>query len=165
MSTVRFFVPGLPRPGGSKKGFVNPRTGRVIITEDCKRSKDWRTAVAFMAAEQFKVPLQGALQVHFEFLVPRPKGHFRTGRNAGRIKASAPLYPAVRPDVTKLIRSTEDSMKGIAWHDDSQIVRQFGEKAYAEQAGVWIEIFTLEDGSAEQVSLGRDSLPFEEVAS
>jgi hypothetical protein len=31
-------------------------------------------------------------------------------------------------------------MKGISWHDDSQIVRQFGVKRYAETAGAWITV-------------------------
>lgn len=129
MSAISFFVPGIPRPGGSKRGFVIPGTKRVVITEDCKRSKDWRTSVAWAAKEAIQEPLRGALRMEFTFILPRPKGHF----GKGGVRKSAPVWPAVRPDTTKLIRSTEDALKGIAYLDDSQIVQQMASKCY--QAG------------------------------
>jgi Holliday junction resolvase RusA-like endonuclease len=139
MDDYRFFVPGIPRPGGSKKGFYIKKINRVVVTEDCTRSKDWRNSVAWAASEAIETPLDGPLEVHFTFLLTRPKNHF----GARGLKASAPAYPTVKPDTTKLIRSTEDAMKGIAWNDDAQIARQFAEKIYADRAGCWIEIRRL----------------------
>ena len=136
---IRFFVPGIPRPGGSKKGFYIPKLNRVVITEDNPKSKDWRNSVAWAASEVIKTPLTGPLEVRFLFLMTRPKGHF----GARGLRPSAPLYPIVKPDVTKLIRSTEDALKGIAWVDDSQVARQQGEKTYADRAGCWIVIREL----------------------
>ncbi|HSW40821.1 MAG TPA: RusA family crossover junction endodeoxyribonuclease [Acidobacteriota bacterium] len=140
MSEIRFWVPGIPRPGGSKKGFYIKKINRVVITEDNKKSKDWRTSVAWAAAEAIRTPLTGPLEVHFTFLLTRPKSHF----GAKGLKASAPKYPTVKPDTTKLIRSTEDAMKGIAWIDDAQIARQYGEKIYTDHAGCWTIIRSLE---------------------
>ena len=133
---IRFWVPGIPQPGGSKRGFVNPKNGRVIITEDNKRSKDWRTAVAWAAAENIKVPLEGPLAVTFEFQFMRPKGHY----GSKGLRASAPVHPAVRPDLLKVARSTEDAMSGLAYRDDAQIVHETLIKRYGEQAGAWITI-------------------------
>jgi Holliday junction resolvase RusA-like endonuclease len=164
---IRFFVPGLPRPGGSKRAFVNKATGRVVVTEDCKRSKDWRTAVAFKASEAIKSPFAGPVEVRFEFLMPRPKGHFGSGKNAGVLRSSAPAYPAVKPDVTKLIRSTEDAMKGIAWNDDAQAVKQFGEKRYAEISGAIITIIALDEAAAARERAtdahAKNGLPFTSI--
>jgi Holliday junction resolvase RusA-like endonuclease len=125
--SITFFVPGIPRPGGSKRGFVIPGTKRVVITEDCKKSKDWRTSVAWAAKEKITAPMTGPLEVRFLFTLARPKGHLNS---KGFVKPSAPSYPAVRPDCTKLVRSTEDALKGIAWLDDSQIVNQHVLKHY-----------------------------------
>ena len=147
MTEYRFFVPGIPRPGGSKKGFYIKKINRVIVTEDCTRSKDWRNSVAWAASEAIETPLDGPLEVHFTFLLTRPKGHF----GARGLKASAPKYHTVKPDTTKLIRSTEDAMKGIAWNDDAQAARQYGEKIYADRAGCWIEIRCL-DGTEDNVT-------------
>ena len=97
-----------------------------------------------MAAEKIKAPITGALRVEFEFVLPRPKGHYGTGKHAGQVKSSAPLYPGVKPDITKLIRSTEDAMKGIAWKDDSQVVTQIGMKRYSESPGALITISCIQ---------------------
>jgi len=128
---VEFFVPGKPQPGGSKKGFVNPRNGRVVIVEDAKRNKDWRAVVALAATEAMKgrAPLDGPLRLVVTFHMPRPKGHFG---KAGKLKPSAPTYSTSRPDSTKLLRSTEDAMSGIVWRDDAQIVCQVVRRLYAD---------------------------------
>lgn len=141
---IRFFVPGIPAPGGSKRVFINRKTGRPIVTDDAgKRNKDWRTAVGFMAAERFDKPAVGALCVEFHFTMPRPKNHFGTGKNAGKLKPSAPEYHSTRPDTSKLIRAAEDALTGIAWLDDAQIAHQVGDKAYGDRPGVWIAVEAL----------------------
>lgn len=136
---IQFFVAGIPQPGGSKRGFLNKKSGRVNIVEDNKRSKDWRSVVAITAAEHIASPLSGALYVRVTFLLPRPKGHLRTGRRAGELRNSAPEFPTTKPDATKLWRSTEDALKGIAWMDDSQVVAQHIRKEYGHP-GALIEI-------------------------
>jgi len=140
MNPIRFFVPGIPAPGGSKRAFINRKTGRPIVTDDCKRNKDWRTMVGWAGTEQFKAPLAGPLRVEFHFVMPRPKDHFGKGKNAGKLKPSAPQYHTSRPDATKLIRSTEDALTGIAWRDDAQIAHQVGDKVYGDKPGAWIMV-------------------------
>jgi Holliday junction resolvase RusA-like endonuclease len=132
LKTYRIVVPGIPQPGGSKKGFVvaDKYTGkaRAVVTEDNKKSKPWRNDVQWMAKlVMLAGPLRGPLAVEFVFILPRPKGHM----GAKGLRPSAPPYPAVKPDTTKLTRSTEDALKGIAWVDDSQIVDQHARKIYA----------------------------------
>lgn len=143
---ISFFVPGKAAPGGSKKGFVNPRTGRVAIVDDAKGNKDWKSRVAVFAKEAYRGdPLEGALEVEFAFVFPRPLGHYGSGKNAGKVKASAPSWPKVRPDAGKVVRSTEDGLTGICWRDDAQIVRQYASKDYGLNPGVRITIWTMED--------------------
>jgi Holliday junction resolvase RusA-like endonuclease len=141
---IEIWVPGKPEPGGSKKGFAIPRKDdpkkfRAIVTEDNRKSKPWREAVAWAAVEAFRMgqPFDGPLDVEFRFYVPRPKGHF--GKNGIR-PAMRFKQPVTKPDVTKLIRSTEDALKGIAWGDDSQIVSQAGRKFYSGRPGALITI-------------------------
>jgi Holliday junction resolvase RusA-like endonuclease len=141
--TVCFFVPGVPQPGGSKKGFaVKTKTGKIraVVVEDAKHNAPWRAKVSLAASEHFQEPLSGPLSVSFSFLMPRPKGHYGTGRNAEKLKADAPHGHTIKPDVTKLIRSTEDALKGIAWHDDCQVVSQSAGKFYGHRPGCWIRI-------------------------
>lgn len=141
---VRFTVPGIPAPGGSKRGFLHKRTGRVIVTEDCKRSKPWRAVVALCAQEHCREPFAGPVVVDVTFFMPRPKGHYRTAEaHLFDLKRSAPKYPTTKPDSTKLWRSTEDALKGICWADDSQVVVQTVRKLYVlynESPGAEISI-------------------------
>lgn len=145
---VSFFCPGIPQPGGSKRAFAHKTTGRIVVTEDCRRSKEWRAVVALaaQAAMGGMPPLAGPLAVSITFTLSRPKGHYGTGRNARTVRAGAPRYPTVKPDTTKLLRAAEDSLKGICWLDDAQIVRQHAGKEYGEAPGVWIEIRRLAAG-------------------
>ena len=153
IAEVRFFVPGVPQPGGSKKGFVvRTKTGktRVAIVEDAKQNAPWRAKVSLAAAEFFNAPLTGPLEAEFLFTMPRPKSHFGTGRRAEVLKPGAPADHVGKPDTTKLLRSTEDALKGIAWVDDCQVVAQFALKIYGEVPGCWITIRPFVDSSPPQ---------------
>jgi len=143
---ISFFVPGIARTAGSKKIVPNRATGRMKVTHDGKYTKAWMDKVGWYALQEVgrMILLTGALRLECEFLILRPKGHYGTGRNSGQLKPSAPLYPIVKPDLTKMIRAAEDALTGIIWRDDSQVVK-FGdmEKRYCldgESPGALITI-------------------------
>ena len=148
---ISFFVPGIPRPGGSKRAFVNRKTGKAIIVEACNKNPEWRSdCKAFAIGAYSGPPLTGALFLKVFFFMPRPKTHFGTGKNSNTIKPSSPLYPTGKPDCTKLIRALEDALTGVVWRDDAQIVSQNIQKRYGgERSGVLVEIYeedvTLEE--------------------
>lgn len=146
---VCFFVPGVPQPGGSKRGIaVKTKTGKIraVVVEDAKHNAPWRAVVSLAASEHFAEPLRGAISFSFSFVMPRPKHHYGSGRNAERLKPDAPHVHTIPPDVTKLIRSTEDALKGIAWLDDCQVVSQAAGKMYGPRPGCWIRIEPFEEG-------------------
>ena len=86
--------------------------------------------------------------VRFECIayMPRPKAHFGTGRNSGKLKDSAPYYPLIKPDFDNIEKVIADSLNGIVYLDDKQIVDNHCLKLY-ELAGsitcvhVTIELF------------------------
>jgi Holliday junction resolvase RusA-like endonuclease len=147
-------VTGIPQPQGSKKGFVNPRSGRAIIVDDNKKTlRTWRDDVKAGAQEAILARegtgdcfamLGGPVGLDITFLMPRPKGHYGTGRNAGVLKDSAPKRPTTKPDIDKLMRSTLDALRDVGVYvDDSQVVTLTGRKVYANGApGAHIHIFT-----------------------
>lgn len=143
---VAFFVPGLPQTAGSKRGFPIKKggvfTGRVVVVDNNPKAKYWKAKVAQYAeaAVNDSPLLTGPVKVHFEFRMPRLKGHYRSN---GELKANAPGRPIVRPDALKLARAVEDSLTGIVWRDDSQIVIEVLEKCYAEMPGVLINVEAL----------------------
>jgi len=143
---ISFFVPGLPAPGGSKR-YVgkSKKTGRAILIDDAgARNKNWRTCVAYSGHENAPAQLlRGALSVSFVFFVPRPKGHYRTGKRAAELRPDAPTYPTKKPDVLKLSRSTEDALTNIIWADDAQTVWLTAMKQFGEKPGCQITIVSL----------------------
>jgi Holliday junction resolvase RusA-like endonuclease len=136
-------VRGLPAPQGSKR-----HVGRGIMVESSKAVGPWREAVR---AETQRVmdgrePLDVALHVVITFAVPRPKSHYRTGRNAALLKESAPYDPAGQPDLDKLVRAVLDGVTaGGAWTDDSLVVRLGAQKLYDGTPGARITIAKMED--------------------
>lgn len=136
---------GTPTPQGSKKGFVNPNTGRTIIVDDNKKPlKDWRGDVrraalaALGAAPQtipagavWPYPLTGPIQVTMCFYLARPKYHFGTGKNAHLLKPTAPTYVDKKPDGDKLVRAIFDALTSAGvYGDDAQVVIHHAEKRY-----------------------------------
>ena len=145
------WVPGIPKPGGSKRGFIVKKRGakkaRVAIVDDCSRNADWMARVAqFGRAAYTGVPINDPLRVAFFFVVQRPKNHFGSGRNSRHLKPSAPAYPDIRPDTTKFIRSTEDALTGVVWRDDARIVDQLATKRYGPEPGCRIMVELMDDG-------------------
>ena len=143
-SLISFWIVGVAAPGGSKKFLgLNRRTGRAILADDAgARNKNWRAVVGWYATHYYgqRKPLTGPLRVSFDFVMPRLKSHFN---KKGELKEKAPIFHTVKPDTTKLIRSTEDALKGILWVDDSQICRQSGSKLYGDRPGCQITIKPL----------------------
>jgi crossover junction endodeoxyribonuclease RusA len=156
MNKVRSFgfsVFGIPKPGGSKRAFVIPgKNGanpRANVVEDCKKNKEWRESVKsaflhFNRHGECPLPYSGPVEIRVCFMMPRPKSHYRTGKHAGLLKESAPQYHTKKPDVTKLMRSTEDALTGLVWRDDSQIYKQEIKKIYAESPGAFISVVFYE---------------------
>jgi Holliday junction resolvase RusA-like endonuclease len=141
---IRFVVYGEAKSAGSKRAFPNPKTGRMIVTETVKGSKDWQASVRAVAREAYTGPLlTGPLAVTMHFYRPRPASHYGSGRNSAIVKPSAPSAPATRPDVLKLARGVEDSLSGVLYRDDAQIVSETIEKRYGEPARVELVVEPL----------------------
>lgn len=140
---ITFFVPGIPATQGSKKWIGGHR-----IIDTCKSLPQWRRDVATVAkqyAPPQPYPKAVDVALFLTFVLPRPKGHYGTGRNAGIVKPSAPQRPRGK-DLTKMVRAVEDAMSGIIYADDDQICQQVNNKEYGEYPGVHVDVFVMEVG-------------------
>lgn len=134
--TYTFTIPGIAQPAGSKRAFCLKKggafTGRAVVTDDNPKSKSWQAEVKHAALNAGVKPQDGPISLTLTFFMPRPKGHFGTGKNASTLKSDAPDCPTGRPDLLKLARGIEDALTGIAWRDDAQIVEEHLEKFYCD---------------------------------
>lgn len=109
-----------PEPQGSSRAFTPKGWNRPVITSANKGLKSFRqelskAAIVAMKDAGLSELLFGKhepIEMSFDFYFSRP--------------ASVPkkrTCHVIRPDLSKLVRAAEDSLTGIVYKDDSQIVR------------------------------------------
>jgi len=107
----------------------------------------WRAQVQQAVAQLEEPPLEGAVALRLGFDLPRPGGHFGTGRNAGTLRPAAPVWPITMPDLDKLVRAVCDAITDAGqWKDDSQVVTITAAKRYCplnKPPGVQITIMEV----------------------
>lgn len=113
---LTFRVAGHPITQGSKRAFVHAGHARLVESGG-QRHKDWRHAVADAARQAYagRPPMVGPVEMTVAFELQPPKSMpkrrrtWPTGQRSG--------------DLSKLMRCIEDSLTGVVYVDDSQIVR------------------------------------------
>lgn len=145
---IKLFVPGTPIPKGSTKAFVVK--GRAITTAtNGAKQKPWASSISYTAMQfmQFTKPVLGPISLAVTFFMPRPKGHYGSGKNNASVKASAPQCHITKPDLDKLVRCVKDALTGVVWKDDSQVcLIEYASKEYETATkcpGVEIEVREL----------------------
>ena len=117
-----YFIRGNPVPQGRARAFTRPGMKGVRFY-DPGASKDWKGLVRDQVLAQSPEKIgTGPISIKAEFRLKRP--------------VSLPkkvLHHVKKPDLDNLIKAVKDSLKGICWADDSQIVH-YGDmtKKYAE---------------------------------
>lgn len=132
---VHFSVLGTPAPKGSGRAMLIDGHARLIAsgsTVNQRQLRAWDTAVREAAAAAIghvaAPPFVGVpLRLWLTFRLVRPAGHW----GAKGLRPSAPPFPASKPDLSKLLRATEDTLTGIVFDDDSRIVAATLAKVWA----------------------------------
>ncbi len=151
VNALRFTVYGIPKSQGSKIAFAIRAkdgagrwyyTGRAAMVESGNRMArtelyDWRkriTAAAEEAAGKANwAPADEPVSLHLLFTLPKPKQNQFDS-------------PAVKPDLSKLIRAVEDALEDAALYvNDSRIVELHARKEYETTNGCGVTV-TLSKG-------------------
>ena len=106
-----------------------------------------RAAVAYYSDKQYKGQVITApVSCEIEFVMPRGKSHHGTGKNAEKLKDSAPQHCANGQlgDIDKLARSTLDGLAirsgGCVLADDRLVVELRLRKRYATLHEPWRDL-------------------------
>lgn len=146
---LSFTVYGVPTPQGSMKAFVPKGSRRAYLTTDNKKLKPWRQEVSGTA----KVAMQGeppanrkiGVELYLDFFFDRPSS----------VSKKVP-DKTTKPDMDKLLRGIFDALTGIAFEDDSQVVRSGQTKQFGSPARVEIRVVTAEQRTAMRSALSVD---------
>jgi Holliday junction resolvase RusA-like endonuclease len=118
-------VYGDPVAKGSMKGFN--AGGRVILTNDNVKTKDWQTLIAYTAGQKCKEVAEGPVALEVTFYLPKGKTVKRD-------------LPTTKPDIDKLLRCVLDALTGIVYKDDGQVVGVLCIKRYDDRPRVEITV-------------------------
>jgi Holliday junction resolvase RusA-like endonuclease len=135
---------GEPAPQGSKspKGTYTDANGRqrARMVESSAKVKPWRVAVAAAAMDVVgdRPLLDGPLAASLTLTVKSQPASKPSWWPAGQRWSKTMLWrPASTPDLSKMLRATEDALTGIVWKDDARVV-QYDRlaKYYCDHPGV-----------------------------
>lgn len=102
-----------------------------VITDANRNLKQWRDLTSLVAQDYApKELVSSAVELRIDFYFARPKSLPKKVNH--HIK---------KPDLSKLIRSIEDSLTNIVWNDDSQVIRVVATKNYGTpraEIGVYV---------------------------
>lgn len=130
---MKIVVYGDPAPQGSKSfmGTFKGKDGRTHakLAESSKRVAPWRQDVKVAAEAEIGrredpgdwMPMDGPLVLVVVFTLPAPLS----------LSKRRPSYPSKLPDLSKLVRSTEDALTAAGvWRDDARVVETWSMKTY-----------------------------------
>jgi Holliday junction resolvase RusA-like endonuclease len=163
---IRICIDGFAQAMRAPQGVITPplpkqmRDKHFVKMYSPAEVKKWQYNAHRLAIDQMKgkTPLAGMLNVSVKVYLPVPKS---MSRKKTEMALSGRLRPITRPDADNYSKSICDSMTGVLWLDDAQIVSLRVDKWYADKPRVEIEVAELPwpdrtPEYAEQAPLFRD---------
>ena len=134
----QFKIPGKvqakQRPRFSKSGIVyTPKETRVY-------EKFVRACYSDYANQYKWEPYDGQLRAEVEVFIQVPKSDSKLKKQA---KIIGEIRPTIKPDCDNLAKSILDSLNGLAYQDDRQIIELSVKKFYAEQSEVRVKLMEV----------------------
>lgn len=117
-------VNGEPQPFPKK--LSSKRSGKIFFRDPDGSKRGWMDEIRRVATEAMKgrqeYPKGIPVILRLEFYRTKPDS------------AKKRLFPTTTPDCDNLAYSVMNSLKGIVYHDDSQVVQQLVTKLYADDS-------------------------------
>lgn len=138
---LRFTVYGKPEPQGSVRAFMIG--GRPRLTSDNAKLKPYRHSLTQVAMEEVSrtaqvapvAPVGTPVALSVVWTLAKPKS------TPKRV-----TMPTKKPDADKLLRAVLDSLTGVAYADDAQVVLIAAEKHYGLPERTEIHVRALAGG-------------------
>jgi Holliday junction resolvase RusA-like endonuclease len=128
-------IPGKPI-AKARPRFV--RRGKFVATYNPQETEEGRWLLS--ARHQITGKMDGPIAIKCVFYMPRPKGHYGTGKNKNVLKSGAPKRHISKPDIDNLQKMVFDCLNQEAWTDDALICEVSARKEYSVYPRTEIEI-------------------------
>lgn len=146
MNPIEVFVEGEPRGQPRVRPFLRGGAPRVYLPQT---AAPWQDCIA-LAVKPFlpPEPVEGAVDVRATFFFQRPQSHYGTGKNAKKLKESAPKHCTRKPDVDNLEKALTDCLTHCGvWKDDAQVVDIRIRKRWAPDGAPAGAVLTVKDAT------------------
>ncbi len=134
---MKFTVEGKPQGKARARTFYNRRMGKMqSITPE--NTADYESIVrwSYKAAGGGYYG-KGLFEVHIKAVYEVPASYSKKKREAA---LKDEIKPSVKPDIDNITKSILDALNGVAYYDDSGVIRLTAEKVYGESPRVEVEL-------------------------
>ena len=126
------------------KGRPRVTKSGIAFTPTKTRRAEQDLAVLISSDLQGRTPIDNPIRLEMDIYMPRPKGHYGTGKNEGNLKKSAPRFPDRKPDIDNIFKLFTDAAEGLLWTNDSRIVQMDVKLWYADERAPGYDVSVLE---------------------
>ena len=111
------------------------RRGNFVQTYTPEKTRNYEALLKEAAIEAMGAsePLETPVSLYLYIRVPIPKSCTKKRLEA---IANGSEKPTKKPDASNILKSVEDGMNGVVYHDDSQIINLHVSKVYSSLPGV-----------------------------
>ena len=144
--TLTCTIPGRPEQQGSKRNLGRHSIEANPNLAPWRADAIWRLQKAMQ--EQMVVQFTGPVEVVATFVYARPRSHYGTGKNAGKVKTGAPMWKASAADLDHLQRALGDALtQSGALRDDALIASWVAVKRWGPAGSTCVSVRGLDDGT------------------
>lgn len=130
---IKFLVKTRPKPQQRHRN----RGGRFQYDPSAKDKRDF-----LLQCKQFapKKPTLQSIEMELTFCYKRPKNHYRIKNKELVLKEDVEFYKKSRGDLDNLVKFVADSLSGVFYKDDAQIVSLSANKVWGAEDYVYVKI-------------------------
>lgn len=118
------------------------RRGRGVVAYEKKEMKIWRAECSKLIKEVFGTEklIEGPLKIDTTFYIHPPKYISSKKKLRGKLEAEE-IFCSKKPDIDNYLKALLDSMTGIVFKDDGQVVECRARKLYSMKPKIifWLE--------------------------
>jgi Holliday junction resolvase RusA-like endonuclease len=142
---VEIVIDGYAQPNQSPQAHIIPplppglRNRHHAAVYKPQEVRKWQVFAKHQATEQMKgkSPYAGALTVVVHVFLPVPVSLSKKKRH---LALTGAIRPITRPDVDNFIKAIFDSLNGVCWYDDAQVVDLHAAKMYSDKPRVQVRV-------------------------